>query len=517
MNRLLFKRYKHLTALFTVIACAVLFAALNILHPITAACCVGLYQLSQFAMSKRSLHCYNGVLTPEQIKEFDTICKELKPLGEHVPLLKELAGKEGGWAAIKLLPELLNGEKKRVDELQGDVGKLRKQLAKRGAGGTGVRWVGNVPFVTDDCANYLAAQFVSDCAHMGEKAMNQLNPNVRAHQGLILKAFEVLGVEAKASEQGRFYSGIEIKTAMSDTQAPLPTTFVSQIVELVFAFGQARQYGTVYPLGGGTTKLPRLAAGEDAFGYLGVGTAGMSQAIAEKRVAAELISFDPNKAGGLIRIPTELEEDTFIQLGQFLARYIARRFAYLEDDTMFNGDGTASYANQQGVGPYCAANVAYLRKLDAGKTKVSDATLDDFRAIRGLVSAAVLANMAANGQTNAAYYLHPSLEPLLASFNKYPNFVVFKNEGGKATLDGWPIRWIGVSAVHNGVAQAEDFVAFFGDLSYWYLGERGHVRLEVSREVFFATDELAMRALERIDINGMAVDAMSTLQLGAAA
>jgi HK97 family phage major capsid protein len=80
-------------------------------------------------------------------------------------------------------------------------------------------------------------------------------------------------------------------------------------------------------------------------------------------------------------------------------------------------------------------------------------------------------------------------------------------------LDGFPIRWIGVSAANTGNAQPNAFVAFFGDLGYWYLGERGAPRVEVSREVFFQTDELAMRALERIDVEAMAVDAMATIQL----
>jgi HK97 family phage major capsid protein len=109
------------------------------------------------------------------------------------------------------------------------------------------------------------------------------------------------------------------------------------------------------------------------------------------------------------------------------------------------------------------------------------------------------------------------MEPLLRSFNKYPNFVIFTNENGKPMFDGWPIRWIGVSAANDGNAKAGQYAAFFGDLSYWYLGERGSVRVEVSKEVFFATDELAMRALERIDIEAMATDAMAALQLGAGA
>ena len=59
------------------------------------------------------------------------------------------------------------------------------------------------------------------------------------------------------------------------------------------------------------------------------------------------------------------------------------------------------------------------------------------------------------------------------------------------------------------------FLAVFGDLSYWYLGERGAPRVETSREVYFATDEIGMRAVERIDVQPMAPDAMSALQTAA--
>jgi HK97 family phage major capsid protein len=65
-------------------------------------------------------------------------------------------------------------------------------------------------------------------------------------------------------------------------------------------------------------------------------------------------------------------------------------------------------------------------------------------------------------------------------------------------------------------AAASSYLAMFGALSYWYLGERGQVRIETSREFYFNTDEIALRALERIDVNNMAVDAMATLQTAAA-
>ena len=230
-----------------------------------------------------------------------------------------------------------------------------------------------------------------------------------------------------------------------------------------------------------------------------------------------LITFTANKAGGLIRIPTEIEEDTFIQLGQFLARYIARQFAKLEDSTLFLGDGTATYASIVGVGPYCVANPTYLQQLATGKTKPTDATINDFRAMRGKVNAAVLFNMAAMGQTAAAYYMSPSMEALLSSFNTIGQPLIYRPQNGTqpATLDGFPIRWIGVSQPYSTSATPSAFLAFFGDLGYWYLGERGQPRVEVSREVFFATDELAMRALERIDVEAMAIDAMTALQTAA--
>ena len=175
----------------------------------------------------------------------------------------------------------------------------------------------------------------------------------------------------------------------------------------------------MYPLGAGTVKLPRLKAGEDDFAFLGIGTAGLSQNVPEKRVAAELITFTANKMGGLIRIPTEIEEDTFIPLGQFLARYIGRQLAKLEDKTMFLADGSATYADCTGVGPYCAANPTYLQQLAATKTKPTDATINDFRVMRSLVSPAALVD-------DPAYYMNPTMESLLATFNVIGSPLIYR-------------------------------------------------------------------------------------------
>jgi HK97 family phage major capsid protein len=417
-------------------------------------------------------------MTETQLKEFTGVLDNLKSYDQM----------------MKGIPDRVKSLEKENDDLRGQLKRIHKG-ALSGLANTGVRWVGNKAFVSDDCAAAITSVFVLSCARL-ENGLEGLIADVAARDRIKAHAAGILSME--------------VKTALSGTEIPLPTVYVPQVIELVYKYGQARQYATVYPLGAGTVKLPRLKAGEDEFGYFGAGTAGMSQAITEKRVTAELVTFTANKAGGLIRIPTEIEEDTFIPIGQFLARYIARQLAKLEDKTMFLADGTSTYAGQTGVGPYCAANPTYLLQLAGGKTKPSDATLDDLRNLRGKVSAAILA-----GGFDPAYYISPTFEPMLRSWNRYPNFIIYENVNGKPTFDGWPVRWVGVTQTFLTSAAASAFIAFFGDLSYWFLGERGAPRIEVSREVFFATDELAMRALERIDVEAMGIDAMAALQTAA--
>ncbi len=240
---------------------------------------VGLYQLSQFAVSKNraadSVSRPAG-LTPEQIKEFEGIHgRQIQRLRRDVQGLKELdqSKGEGGFAApSKKLPELLKTEQKRVDEMSANL-KSSANRPRGSASDTSVRWVGNVPFVTDDCARSLSSIFVLETAKLGESAMRQLNREERSHDALIKQAREFLGLPAETKAGG----------ALTPTDIPLPTIYVPQIIELVFAYGAARQYATVFPLGAGTVKLPRLQAGEDAFAFLGVGTAGMSQSARPER------------------------------------------------------------------------------------------------------------------------------------------------------------------------------------------------------------------------------------------
>ncbi len=387
-------------------------------------------------------------------------------------------------------------EKKRNDDLHGEVKKLHKRLASS-ASGSGLRWVGNVPFLTDEAAKSLTASTILEIGRTGgKKALAGLIKSPSALDMVLGLSADILGIEQRA--------------ALDATSTPLPTIYIPQVVELVWKWGQARQFATVYPLGAANVKLPRLKAGEDDFAFLGTGTSGgLSQSVGEKKVSAELISFDPSKFGGMIRIPTEIEEDTFIPLGQFLARYIARQTAKGEDKTLFIGDGTATYGGNTGVVKYCVTN-GYNVNLATTKTHPSDAGIADFRALRPMVNAAVYTG-------DACYYMHPTMDALLVTYNTINNPLIYQRAVGNqpATLDGFPIRWSVAFQPYTTAVALSAPLAAFGDLSYWYLGERGTIRVEMSRDVYFATDELAMRALERFTVQAMGIDAMSSLQTAA--
>jgi HK97 family phage major capsid protein len=336
--------------------------------------------------------------------------------------------------------------------------------------------------VTDDCAEYLAAIMICGAERLGKLGDTTGHNKTR----LLEKTGAILGLNQKA--------------ALTTSDIALPVVYSAQVVELVWKYGQARKYGTVYPMGAGTAKLPRLKT-SPAFGFI-----AMSAAIGEKSPQFEHVQFDAQKAGGIIRVPSEIDADSIVQLGQFLARYISRETARWEDKTFFAADGTGTYNSLKGIGK-AAVDLGHKIVLGSGKTHPSDITMADLRNLRAQINTAAL--------PYASYMLNMTMEALLVSFNTAGNVYYIPNGANGPTLDGFPVRWVDVLPVYDQSAHVSQIQALFGDPSYMYLGTRGQMRVETSADVYFATDEIAMRALERFTIGLMADDSNAALQLAA--
>jgi HK97 family phage major capsid protein len=370
-----------------------------------------------------------------------------------------------------------------LDELKKSVDILRKGQLE----GLGRPLVARAGQVSDGCAKWFGACAIAVCMAQGKFAEIKESGKREALTNI---AKEQLGAE------------IVQRTAVATTDIPMPVEYQKEVVELVYQYGQFRKYSTVYPMGTLTLKLPKLTT-SPTFGFISA-----SASVGEKVPQISFVTFTANKAGGIVRVPSEIEADSIVALGAFLARYIARQMASWEDTVAFTADGSGTYNSITGMSKYADVTDSCLIQTASGNTSPDKITLANWRNLRGQVHSACLAR--------GAYYAHPSMEALFVSYNTSATVTPYLAMGPNGpTLDGFPIRWVPVLPVYNTTAAANQYQALFGDMSYWYLGDRNQLTVDTSRDVYFATDEIGIRALERFDVEAMASKAIGVMKLAA--
>jgi HK97 family phage major capsid protein len=262
--------------------------------------------------------------------------------------------------------------------------------------------------VSDDCARHLAAQLVVHC-HKSDR-LSGLCSAPAQRDALIDFACNTLNLSTRA--------------ALNTADIALPTEFGGEIRELISEFGIVRSRMSPYPIGMGTAKPARMGT-RPAFSSI-----AMSVPFSEKSPNISFASLESHKIGGIVRLPREIDEQSIVLMGQFLARYGAIEFARVEDHWGFLADGGAPYEQVKGI-VQIARDTAHTHDLAAGKTKPSDATLDDFRALRTHVNKAAL-----NGRLSA-YYLDSTWETRLPAFKTAAEPNVYQRlQDGSAILDG---------------------------------------------------------------------------------
>lgn len=329
--------------------------------------------------------------------------------------------------------------------------------------------------VSDDCARMIGAIGMAKAIQKGHVLDNR--------ESISRIVAEVLG-----------------KAALTTSDIPLPVSYSGEVVELVSKYGSARKHGTVFPLPTGVVKLPRLKT-DTAFGLI-----AMSAALTQTSPQFEFVTFNAEKWGGMIVLPTEISEDGGVALGQFIARYAARQIARIEDLVFFAADGTATYDSLEGLTKSVVTDSKVV-DLASTKTKYSDITMAKFRELRSVVDAPVLGS--------GKYYIHPTFEQVLNSFNTAGDKPYIANGIKGASFDGFGIEWVDVLPAYSTSNNASKVFALFGDLSYQYLGVRGPIRFDTSDAPGFANDQLYIRALERFTIGKMAAGSVGGLRTAA--
>lgn len=410
-----------------------------------------------------------GTMTEDQTKEFESMLGEMKT----------------GWAELKPVPGTLKTLQEETAQLQGQVKEVRRMMAGRGGVTPRTRAPG---LVSDECARHLAAQLVAHCQKSDR--LSSLCSAPAQRDALIDFACDTLNVSTRA--------------ALTTGDIALPVEYSGEIRELISEFGVVRRRMSPYPIGMGTSRPARMGA-RPAFGSI-----AMSAAFTEKSPSVTFASLESHKIGGIVRLPREIDEQSIVLMGQFLARYGAVEFARAEDTWGFLGDGTSGYEQVRGI-VQVARDGNRMVTLANTKTKPSDATLDDFRNLRAKVNKAAL-----NGRLSA-YYLDTTWETRLPAFRTAAEPNVYQRlADGTALLDGYPIVWTDVLEPYGTAAAADKPLAVFGALSFWWMGEHGSPRIDTSEHVWFANDQLAVRFIEEIDFDYAAADATAALVTAAA-
>jgi HK97 family phage major capsid protein len=379
---------------------------------------------------------------------------------------------------LKGLPGTVKTLQTSVETLTDHVTDLRRIGLSRTA--PGQRPAGRV---SDACASFIAGQFIAQCARGG--GIEALC-SIPSQRDLLL-------------DSARQALDLTTKAALSTTEVPLPIQYAGELRELISEFGVVRRQMTHYPIGMGVAKPARMGTRQT------FASVAMSGTLPDKVPTITFASLESHKIGGLVRLPREIDEQSIVPMGQFLARYGAIEFARAEDEWGFKADGTATYENVKGILQIAADSTRQVQ-LATGKTKPSDAVLDDFRLLRTKVNKAAL-----NGRLSA-YYLDSTWETRLPAFRTAGEPNVYQRlPNGTAILDGYPIIWTDVLEPYGTVAAAGKTIAVFGALSFWWMGEHGHPRIDSSSHVLFVNDQLAVRFIEEIDFDYMATDATATL------
>jgi HK97 family phage major capsid protein len=404
------------------------------------------------------------IFTTEEMAEFRGLVGDLK----------------ADWSQVKTMLQ-------EYPQLKNEVNTLRR--ANLGRSSVTPRRRGHV---SDECAAFIGAAFVVGNARAGK--------------------FDVLDARTKDAllSESRNILGMNQKTALTTTDVPLPTQFFSELRELISEFGVARNRMMRFPIGQGTAKPPRFKT-RPTFGSI-----AMSAAFPEKSPQIEFASLESHKIGGIVRVPREIDEQSIVPMGQFLARYGAIEFARAEDTWGFLADGSGTYETVKGIAQIATDNSKTVTTA-TGLTAPDDTTLAHYRTMRTLVNPAVL-NLG-----SAAYYLHSTMEVHLRTLNTTTDPYAFipdrplSNDAAQrgAHLDGFPIVWTDVLQAYSTSAQVNKYVAVFGALDYWWMGEHGNPRMDFSSDVYFTTDELGTRFIEEIDFDYQDVGATSALRLAA--
>lgn len=134
----------------------------------------------------------------------------------------------------------------------------------------------------------------------------------------------------------------------------VPTEIDTVVMDLAEEFGVVRQLVSFEPMISGQKQKSRIVnttndSNSNESGGITAAFTDENGSITASDANTGMIELIARKLASLTRQPSEILEDSFINIADKLAELHARAHVEKEDDTYFNGDGSASYGSIVGI------------------------------------------------------------------------------------------------------------------------------------------------------------------------
>jgi HK97 family phage major capsid protein len=305
----------------------------------------------------------------------------------------------------------------------------------------------------------------------------------------------------KTSEMARMALDKSNKALAEEVNATggalVPEVFEPTLISMMEQYGLFRQFARNVPMAGERVTWPKLD------GHVTVYYPGEAGTITASNPTFENVSLIAKKACALTVVSSEVDEDSAVSLGEIIMQDFARGFAQAEDEAGFLGNGSSTYWGFVGVAGALLAvdgTIGNIKSLVVGAGNAySELLLSDFDKVVG-----TLPTYAESGARwyMSKYFYWTVVRPLLGAYSSGVPSVGLPfdpTQGGPQRLLGYEVSMPHVMPKAEANSQV---CAVLADLNTGaYLGDRRRFEIARSRDAYFTTDCIGIRATRRHAIN----------------
>lgn len=309
--------------------------------------------------------------------------------------------------------------------------------------------------------------------------------------GLWFKAVLKKDAEAKEkliSRRGADWYATNNETTAADGGYLVPAPLANAIIVSREQIGAMRRLATIMPMSSATQTFTKQTGGTTVY------YPGEEGAITASDLLFAQVSLSAKKRAILTYVSNELRDDAIVSVMDLVAQDMGHQFGLKEDQEGIAGDGTSTYGGVLGLRPANIAATASISTAATGHDTWPEIDMADLMAAISLIPDKYRINL--SWLCSAAFKFQVFDRLALAA-------------GGAAAADivgGQPQeRFIGYPIVISDrmptTTAAATVCCLFGNFPRTVvLGDRNDIRFATSEHVAFTTDQMAIRATTRYDI-----------------